>query len=131
MVKSQRSIKKVMYAALFRSTRSIKAIKLEGQKTVTANRYTIQCLSEILQEVNFKGLMLHQDRASSHTAGLTAEFLKQKQIKVIEHLPYSPDLAMCELWISFNLKKNLRGRRFHSEKGINVTINAFFINSKK
>ncbi|GFV62315.1 uncharacterized protein TNCV_2464421 [Trichonephila clavipes] len=36
MVKGQRTMKKVMYAVFFRSTGLIKAIKLEGQKTVTA-----------------------------------------------------------------------------------------------
>ncbi|GFS62435.1 histone-lysine N-methyltransferase SETMAR [Trichonephila clavipes] len=71
--------------------------------------------------------MLHHDNASSHTAGLTVEFLKQKQIKVIEHPPYSPDLAMCDFWLFFNLKKNLRERRFHSEEEIDVAVNAFFL----
>ncbi|GFU76314.1 histone-lysine N-methyltransferase SETMAR [Trichonephila clavipes] len=107
MAKSQRAIKKVMYAIFFRSTGLIKAIKLEEQKTVTA-----KC-------------------ASSHTAGLTSEFLKQKQIKVIEHAPYSPVLAIWDFWLFTNLKKNFRGRRLYSEEDIDVAINAFFINSKK
>ncbi|GFW37522.1 hypothetical protein TNCV_861291 [Trichonephila clavipes] len=38
--------------------------------------------------------MLHHDNASSHTAGLTVEFLKQKQVKVVEYPPHSPDLAV-------------------------------------
>ncbi|PRD18577.1 UNVERIFIED_CONTAM: hypothetical protein NCL1_60127 [Trichonephila clavipes] len=46
------------------------------------------------QEVNVRGLMLYYDNASSHTAGLKVEFLKQKQIKVIVHPLYSPDEAM-------------------------------------
>nr|XP_015914885.2 histone-lysine N-methyltransferase SETMAR-like [Parasteatoda tepidariorum] len=75
MMKRQRALKKVMYAAFFRSTGLIKAIKLEGQKTVTANWYTTKCLPEILQEVNVRGLVLHHDNASSHTAVLTVEFL--------------------------------------------------------
>ncbi|GFV29274.1 uncharacterized protein TNCV_4603061 [Trichonephila clavipes] len=76
MVKSQRAMKKLMHAIFFRSTRYIKAIKLEGQKTVTENWYTTKCPLEILQEVNVRGLMLQHDSASSHTARLTAEFLK-------------------------------------------------------
>lgn len=70
--------------------------------------------------------MLHHDNASSHTARLTVEFLEQKHIKVIEHPPYSPDLAMCDFWLFFNLKKNLRGRRFHSEDEIDEAIKAYF-----
>ncbi|GFV40209.1 histone-lysine N-methyltransferase SETMAR [Trichonephila clavipes] len=82
--------------------------------------------AKILQEVNVRGIMIHYASATSHTAGLTAEFLKQKQIKVIEHPPYSPDLAMSDFWLFINLKKNLRGCRFHSEEDIDVAINAFF-----
>ncbi|GFT82112.1 hypothetical protein TNCV_3910391 [Trichonephila clavipes] len=54
----------------------IEAIKLEGQKTVTENWYTTNCLSEILQEVNVCGLMPYHESASSHTPGSTAKFLK-------------------------------------------------------
>ena len=45
---------------------------------------------------------------------------------MIEHPPYSPDLAMCDFWLFFNLKMNLRGRWFHSEEEIDFAINAFF-----
>ncbi|GFS59846.1 uncharacterized protein TNCV_2806541 [Trichonephila clavipes] len=81
----------------------VKAIKLEGKKIVTVNWYTTKCLSKILQEVNVRRLMLNRNNVSSDTAGLTAEFLKQIQINVIEHSPYSLDLAMCDFWLSFNL----------------------------
>ena len=60
-----------MYAVFFRSTGLVKAIKLEGQKTATANWYTTKCLPEVLQEVNVRRLMLHHDNTSLHTAGLT------------------------------------------------------------
>ncbi|GFU91548.1 uncharacterized protein TNCV_2543141 [Trichonephila clavipes] len=64
-------------------------------------------------------------RTQDRNTGLTVEFLKQRQIKVIEHPPYSLDLAMWDFWLFFNLKKNLLGRRFHSEE-IDVATNAFF-----
>ncbi|GFV26286.1 uncharacterized protein TNCV_2755601 [Trichonephila clavipes] len=68
------------------STGLVKAIKLEGQKTVTANWYTTKCLPEILQEVNVRGLMLHHGNASSNAAGLTQgqtqlSFLNKNQLK--------------------------------------------------
>ncbi|GFW66290.1 uncharacterized protein TNCV_1711891 [Trichonephila clavipes] len=100
-VKRQRAMKKLMHTIFFINTRLVKAIKLEGQKTVTTNRYTTKCLPEILQEVNARGLMLHHDNATSHTAELIVEFLKQKQIKEIEHPPYSSDLAMCDSFDHF------------------------------
>ena len=69
---------------------------MKKQKKVTAKWFTTKCLPEILQELNVRGLMLHHDNAFSHSARSTVEFLKQKQIKVIEQPPYSPDLGMCD-----------------------------------
>ncbi|GFY34594.1 uncharacterized protein TNCV_1372851 [Trichonephila clavipes] len=80
MVKSQRAMNKVMYAIFFRSTSLVKAIKLEGQKTEQQAGIPLNVFQKF-QEVNVRGLMLHHDSASFHTAGLTDGFLKQKQIK--------------------------------------------------
>ncbi|PRD30964.1 UNVERIFIED_CONTAM: hypothetical protein NCL1_24807 [Trichonephila clavipes] len=60
----------------------------------------------------------------SKPSRLTVQFLRQKQVKVIEHLPHSMDLAMCDFWF-FNLKKNLFGRRFHSKEDNDVSIKTF------
>ncbi|GFY30584.1 histone-lysine N-methyltransferase SETMAR [Trichonephila clavipes] len=60
-----------------RRTVLVKAIKLEGQKTVTANWYTTKCLPEIIQEVNVRGLILPHDNASSHTV----QFLSKSKLK--------------------------------------------------
>ncbi|GFU51829.1 uncharacterized protein TNCV_3733441 [Trichonephila clavipes] len=59
VVKSQRAMKKVMYAIFYRSMGLIKAIKLEGEKTITANWYNTKCLPEILQEVTVRNFQKH------------------------------------------------------------------------
>lgn len=124
-VKRKRAVKKVMYAVFFRRTGLVKAINLEGQKTVTA-WYIRHCLPEVLRGLRIGGLMLHHDNASPHTAAATLKFLRENNIRLIEHPPYSPDLAMCDFWLFFNLKNNLRGRRFTSEEEIDVTIRDYF-----
>ena len=67
-------------------------------RDINMNKY----LSEILQEVDVRGHMLHHDNASSHMARLTVEFLEHKRIKIIEYLPYFSNLAMCDFWLFFN-----------------------------
>lgn len=42
-------MKKVMYAVLFRSTRLLKAIRLDEQNTFIAKLYTEKCLPEVLE----------------------------------------------------------------------------------
>ncbi|GFT99184.1 HTH_Tnp_Tc3_2 domain-containing protein [Trichonephila clavipes] len=54
MVKRQQAMKKVMYVVFFRCMGLVKAIKLKGQKMVTANWYTTKFLPEILQEGNLE-----------------------------------------------------------------------------
>lgn len=105
MVKKQRAMKKVMYAIFFRSTGLVKAIKLEDQRTVTVNWYVNTCLPEVLQTAKIRGAILHHDNASSHTAQQTIDFLRQRNVQVLEHPPYSPDLAMCDFWLFNKLKK--------------------------
>ena len=68
----------MLFAAFFRRSGLVKAVKLEGQKTVTANWYTNVCLPKIFDEVSIKGTIFHHDKAPSHTALIKKQFLKEK-----------------------------------------------------
>ena len=96
VVDRDRTVGKVLYAIFFRTTGLVQAVKLEGQKSVTALWYTTQCLPKVFGDAGKTGLILHHDNASSHTASLTSEYLAKNNIKTIRHPPYSPDLAMCD-----------------------------------
>jgi len=43
--------------------------------------------------------VLHHDNAPAHTALSIREFLAKKNIPVLPHPPYSPDLAPCDLYL--------------------------------
>ena len=77
--------------------------------------------------------MLRHDNVSSHVTRLTVEFLKQKHIKVIEYSSCSPDLAMCDFWLLFNLKKEKKKRKekntgchFQSKNVIDEPVKEYF-----
>uniref|UniRef100_A0A1I8G015 DDE_3 domain-containing protein n=1 Tax=Macrostomum lignano TaxID=282301 RepID=A0A1I8G015_9PLAT len=57
-------------------------------------------------------LLLH-DNASSHTAHIVQNLLRDYQWEVLPHPPYSPDLSPCNFDLFPKLKNQLRGRRFH------------------
>jgi hypothetical protein len=42
------------------------------------------------------------------------QFLAEKQIAVLEHPPYSPDLAPCDFFLFLKVKSVLKGTRFAS-----------------
>lgn len=110
----------------FRSTGLVQAVKLEGQKSVTALWYTTQCLPKVLENSSKTGILLHHDNASSHSASLTSQFLVKNKIKTIPHPPYSPDLAMCDFWLFSGLKRSLRGHSFRSEEELDSAVFEYF-----
>jgi histone-lysine N-methyltransferase SETMAR len=126
VAKQNRTIGKVLYAVFFKSTGLIQAVKLEGQKSVTALWYTTQCLPKVFENSPKTGILLLHDNASSHTASLTTQYLAKNNIKIIPHPPYSPDLAMCDFWLFSGLKRNLRGRSFRSEEELDLAVHEYF-----
>jgi len=54
--------------------------------------------------------ILHRDNAPAHSALLVREFLASNSITVLEHPPYSPDLATCDFVLFPKCKLVLRRR---------------------
>jgi len=56
--------------------------------------------------------VLHHDNVPAHTALSIREILAKKNIPVLPHPPYSPDLALCDFYLFPELKSKLKGHRF-------------------
>ena len=56
--------------------------------------------------------ILHHDNAPAHAALSVREFLGTKQITVLEHPAYSPDLAPSDFFLFPKIKEILKGRHF-------------------
>ena len=56
--------------------------------------------------------VLHHDNAPAHTALSFREFLAEKNIPVLPHPPYSPDLAPCDFFLFSKLTLKLKGHHF-------------------
>jgi len=56
--------------------------------------------------------IFHHDNAPAHTALSVREFLTTKQITVLEHPAYSPDLAPSDFFLFPKIKEILKGRHF-------------------
>ena len=128
VVRKTKTIGKVLYAVFFNTAGLIQAVKLEGQKTCTALWYTTKCLPRVLSSVGTSDVMIHHDNSRIHTASLTTQFLTEKNVKMVPHPPYSPDLAMCDFWLFSGLKHNLRGKSFKSEEEIDEAVLGYFDN---
>jgi transposase len=51
-------------------------------------------------------------KGPAHAALSVKEFLASKQITVLEHPPYSPDLAPNDFFLFLKIREILRGRHF-------------------
>ncbi|CAH2103209.1 unnamed protein product [Euphydryas editha] len=100
---------------------TIKNLKLKNSlmnnlKTVTAEWYTNNCLSLVLEKNRQKRsrsrILHHHDNVSSHTAKQTIDYLATSGLELLRHPPYSPDLAPCYFYIYLKKKEKLRGKCF-------------------
>lgn len=116
-----RSTGKKMVAAFFSKSGHIATVPLEGQRTVTSQWYVEQCLPLVFTawrqrrpNTGTRGLLLHHDNASAHTAVRTTEFIASEGVQLLSHPPYSPDLAPCDFFLFPHVKKQIRGTRYES-----------------
>lgn len=65
-----------------------------------------------------KSWILHQDNAPAHTALVVKTFLAKHGIPVLDHPPYSPDLAPCDFFMFPKVKEVLKGTRFETVEAV-------------
>jgi histone-lysine N-methyltransferase SETMAR len=58
--------------------------------------------------------ILHHDNTPALNAVSVKKFLEKHKISVLEHPPYSPDLAPCYIFLFPKIKSALKGTRFES-----------------
>jgi len=66
--------------------------------------------------------VLHHDNTPAHTALSILEFLAKKNIPVLPHPPYSPDLAPCDFYLFPKLKSKLKGYHFGMMENIQKIV---------
>jgi histone-lysine N-methyltransferase SETMAR len=59
-----------------------------------------------------RGVLLHHDNARPHTAPATQDRIQELQWELLEHLPYSPDLAPSDFHLLGPLRNHLGGKSF-------------------
>ncbi|GFY26793.1 mariner Mos1 transposase [Trichonephila clavipes] len=63
-------------------------------------------------------IVFHHGNAQAHTSALAAAKLIKLGYELLPHPPYSPDLAPCDFFLFFNLKKSLAGQKCHSNEEV-------------
>jgi len=58
----------------------------------------------------------------SHNATIIKQFLAQRNVTVLDHPPYSPDLAPADYFLFSKMKSHLKGRLFDSISDIQTAV---------
>jgi transposase len=65
--------------------------------------------------------LLH-DNAQSHNATIVKQFSAQRKVAVLDHPPYSPDLAPADYFLFQKVKSHLKWRFFDSISDIQKAV---------
>ena len=97
---------------------------LQGQ-TVNQHVYK-EILRRLLRSVRElwqdNAWLLHQDNAPAHNALSNRQFLAERNVAVLNHPPYSPDLAPCDFFLFPKLKEAIKGVRFPDVEAIKKAV---------
>ena len=96
---------------------------LERGGTINAKRYadTLQKLRRVKSKrprMLSDGIILLHGNARPNTANLIRDKLQRFGWETLQHPPYIPDLSPCDFHIFGDLKKDIRGRLFHSDEEV-------------
>ena len=96
-VARSRNTCKQTISCFFKITEHFAIVPLEQRRTVNSEWYTTICLPVVFQEIRKtnrqRRITLHHDNAGSHTSAQTTALLRTRNIDLMSHSPYSPDLA--------------------------------------
>ena len=76
------------------------------------------------KERNISLWFLH-DNAPVHTAHISHTTIEDAGLVLLDHPPYSPNLAPSDFWLFSHLKRHLRGRIFTDKEKLKDSVEEF------
>ena len=124
--------RKQMFIVFFCSTGSVSIVTVPKGQNVNATYYSETALTSVMKNLEktkparlaLGKVHLHHDNASSHTAAKTRQFLEASKLQLIDHPPYSPDLAPCDFMLFPKLSEKLAGIHFRRVQDLARRINS-------
>ena len=122
--KTQASAGKVMLTIFWDVNGPILVRFQEKGQTVTSDRYSVMLVNEFKPAIRSKRRRLLSKRvllihnARPHAAADTVDRLRALKLEVLEHSPYSPDLAPSDFHLFGPMKEHLRGQKFADDNEV-------------
>lgn len=136
--KVQPSAGKLMLTVFWDSKGPIIEHYQEQGSTVNSARYSEMLCNHLRPAIRSKrrgllskGVLLLHDNARPHTAAHTVETLQRLNFEVLDHPPYSPDLAPSDFHLFGPLKDALRGHRFLTDQSVKDAVHSWLVSQSK
>lgn len=129
---TQQSAGKVLASVFWDADGILLIDYLEHGRTINADYYIalLDRLDTILREkrkrTQRKNILFLHDNAPAHKSHKAMNKLEQLGYEIVQHPPYSPDLAPSDYYLFPHLKKMLQGTRFHSNSEVEAQTMAYF-----
>ena len=101
-----------MFTIFFKRSGCLHITYMDKGKTINKDSYINDCLVPLAYTLKrqrpstgAKNIKLHHDNARPHAH--KGSFIKEEQMVSLEHPPYSPDLEVCDFWLSDYIKQRL------------------------
>lgn len=78
-----------------------------------------------------KGVLFLQDNAPAHKSLIALQKINEIGFEIVDHPPYSPDLAPSDYYLFPKLKKSLKGRKFTSNEMVIDAVESWFAEQDK
>ena len=72
-----------------------------------------------------KGVLFHADNAPAHSCAFALAKVHECGFQIVQHPPYSPNLAPSDYYLFPNLKKHLAGTRFASDDDVIKAVEGY------
>ena len=122
---------KVMASVFWDADGIILVDYLEKGRTVTGQYYASllwQLRANLIKKRHGKvtrGVLYHQDNAPAHKSAVAMAAIHNCGFELLDHPPYSPDLAPSDYHLFPQLKKHLKGTKFHSDSEVIAATEAW------
>ena len=100
---------------IFFRTRGVETLTYWGKgNTIDQHSYVDDCLKPLVKVINqhrttcgTKNLKFHHDNARPHVAKKVIDYLNDQNFLIMDHPPYSPDLAPSDFWLFDYVKQRI------------------------
>ena len=105
---------KNLFIIFFRASGIVHISYLDKGKTINHQTYIKDCLEPLVSTLKeqrpicgTRNLKFHHDNAKPHVHVSVKKYLEDQNFVVMDHPPYSPDLAPCDFWLFSYIKSRL------------------------